>query len=109
MTEEEMVAIGGKWHIFFFVFRSYMPITDIALEEKMATHSVILALKIPWTEEPGGAWGHKELDMTEYTHQFQFNRSVVSNSLQPHELQHARPPCPSPTPGVHPHSCPLSR
>ena len=29
-------------------------------------------------------------------------------TLQPHELQHARPPCPSPTPGVHPNSCPLS-
>ena len=39
----------------------------------------------------------------------QFSRSVVSDSLQPHELQHARPPCPSPTPGVHPNSCPLSR
>ena len=33
----------------------------------------------------------------------------MSNSLQPHELQHTRPPCPSPTPGVHPNSCPLSR
>ena len=32
----------------------------------------------------------------------QFSRSVVSNSLWPHESQHARPPCPSPTPGVHP-------
>ena len=31
----------------------------------------------------------------------QFSRSVMSDSLQPHELQHARPPCPSPTPGVH--------
>ena len=31
----------------------------------------------------------------------QFSSSVVSNSLQPHELQHARPPCPSPTPGVY--------
>ena len=31
----------------------------------------------------------------------QFSRSVMSNSLQPHELQHARPPCPSPTSGVH--------
>ena len=38
----------------------------------------------------------------------QFSRSVVSNSLQPHGLQHARPPCPSPTPGVYSHSCPLS-
>ena len=39
----------------------------------------------------------------------QFSRSVVSDSLRPHELQHARPPCPSPTPGVHSHSCPSSR
>ena len=31
----------------------------------------------------------------------QFSRSVVSTSLQPYELQHTRPPCPSPTPGVH--------
>ena len=33
----------------------------------------------------------------------------MSDSLQPHELQHARPPCPTPTPGAHPNSCPLSR
>ena len=39
----------------------------------------------------------------------QSSRSVVSNSLQPHEPQHARPPFPSPTPGVHPNPCPLSR
>ena len=39
----------------------------------------------------------------------QFSHSVVSNSLQPHESQHARPPCSSPTPGVYPNSCPLSR
>ena len=39
----------------------------------------------------------------------QFSRSVVSNSLRPHEPQHARPPCPSPTPRVHPNPCPLSR
>ena len=39
----------------------------------------------------------------------QFRRSVVSNSLRPHELQHARPPCPSQTPGVYSNSCPSSR
>ena len=39
----------------------------------------------------------------------QFNRSVVSNSLQPHGLQHARPSSPSPTPGVYSNSCSLSR
>ena len=38
----------------------------------------------------------------------QFSRSVVSDSLRPHEPQHARPPCPSPTPRIHPNSCPLS-
>ena len=40
---------------------------------------------------------------------FQFSRSVVSNSLRPHGLQHTRPPCPSPAPGVHSNSCSLSR
>ena len=39
----------------------------------------------------------------------QFSHSVMSDSLQPHEPQHARPPCPSPTPGVYPNPCPLSR
>ena len=38
----------------------------------------------------------------------QFSRSVMSNSLQLHGLQHARPPCPSPTSRVYPNSCPLS-
>ena len=38
----------------------------------------------------------------------QFSRSVVSDSLQPHESQHTRPPCPSPTPGVYSNACPLS-
>ena len=39
----------------------------------------------------------------------QISRSVVSNSLRPHESQHARPPCPSPTPGVHSDSHPSSQ
>ena len=38
----------------------------------------------------------------------QFSRSVMSNSLRPHGLQHARPPCPSPTPEVYSNSCPSS-
>ena len=39
----------------------------------------------------------------------QFSRSVVSNSLWTHEPQHARPPCPLPTPRVYPNSCPSSQ
>ena len=38
----------------------------------------------------------------------EFSRSVVSDCLQPHELQHTRLPCPSPTPRIYPNSCPSS-
>ena len=46
-----------------------------------------------------------------YTHisSVQFSRSAMSDSLPTHESQHTRTPCPSPTPGVHSNSCPLSR
>ena len=40
---------------------------------------------------------------------YQFSRSVVSDSLWPHEPQHARPPCPSPTPRIYPNPCPSSQ
>ena len=43
------------------------------------------------------------------SHSVQFSHSVVSDSLRPHESQHARPPRPSPTPGVYSNSCPSSR
>ena len=42
-------------------------------------------------------------------HPVQFSCSVMSDSLRPYEPQHARLPCPSPTPGVHPNPCPMSR
>ena len=44
-----------------------------------------------------------------HIHSVQFSRSVMSDSLQSYESQHARPPCPSPTPGVHSNSRPSSR
>ena len=44
----------------------------------------------------------------QFRHSVQFSRSVMSNSLQPHELQHARPPCQSPTARVHSNSHPSS-
>ena len=50
------------------------------------------------------AWGITRFQFTSV----QFSCSVVSDSLRPHESQHARPPCPSPTPGVYPNSCPSS-
>ena len=154
-----------------------------SLEKRMATHSRILAWRIPWTEEPRklySPWDHKELDTTEWltlslhffrcsfysllseaysikktrtrkrvtstwfinfsevilstaipsllwTHKscassdngsfivfrtfssVQFSRSVMSNSLEPHELQHARLPWSSPTPGTYSNSWPWVR
>ena len=46
---------------------------------------------------------HKSVNSVQCSH------SVVSDSPQPHGLQHARPPCPSPTPGVYSNPCPLSQ
>ena len=46
---------------------------------------------------------------TSFVTSVQFSCSVMSDSSQPHESQHARPPCPSPTPGVHSDSCPPSQ
>ena len=57
-------------------------------------------------------WGLLPSEMAETTSvkcSVHFSRSVVSNSLQPHELQHSRPPCRSPTPRVYPNSCPSSQ
>ena len=96
------------------------------LEKEMETHSSILALEIPWTEEPGGLQsmgsqrvGHDWLNITHMTltartckswqSQKLFSCPAVFDSSQPHGLQHARPPCPSPSPGVCPSSCPLLR
>ena len=47
-------------------------------------------------------------DERKYIYSVQFSHSVESDSLRPRGLQHARPPCSSPTPGVYPNSCPLS-
>ena len=88
------------------------------LEKGMVTYFSILIWRIPWTEEPGGLQllGHKRFQhnlVTNATHTYnssvQFSRSVVSGSLRHHESQHARPPCPSSTPGVHSNPRPLSQ
>ena len=55
----------------------------------------------------GASASATDIPMNQY--QYQFSLSVVSDSLWPHELQFARPPCPSPTPGVYLNSCSLSQ
>ena len=73
--------------------------------------------KIPWRRAwqptPGFLCGesHGQRSLLDYcpVKFSQFSRSIVSDSLRPHESQHTRPPCPSPTPGVHPDSRPSSQ
>ena len=65
-------------------------------------------LKSPWTERRSKRSILKD-DAVKVLHSVQFSRSVVSESLQPHGLQHSRHPCPSPTPRVYSTSCLLSR
>ena len=71
--------------------------------------------KCPVRLDPADFWGVLSPVWTapycavRYYSSVQFSRSFVSESLHPHELQHAMPPCPSPTPGVYSNSCPLSQ
>ena len=61
-----------------------------------------------WIAPQEGEQQRRENGQVRYS-SVQFSRSVMSDSLRPHESQQARPPCPSPTPGVYSNSCPLSR
>ena len=54
-------------------------------------------------------WDQARIPIYKVIRSDQISRSVVSDYLRPHESQHARPPCPSPTPGVHSNSRPSSR
>ena len=89
-----------------------------SLEKEMANPLQYSCLRNPM--DRGASWTivhgvTKESDTTYWLKNnvifssVQFSRSVVSDSLRPHESQHARPPCPSPTPGVHSDSCPSSQ
>ena len=78
----------------------------------MASHSSTLAWKIPWMEEPGRLQSMRLLrvgyDWSNFS-SVHFSCSVVSDSLRPHGLQHARLTCPSPTPRAYSNLCPLSQ
>ena len=80
----------------------------------MATHCSILACEIPWTDTLVGysSCGHKSWTWLSVGHHqvllLLSSPSVVYNFLQPHGLQHARIPCPSPSPRVCSNSCSLS-
>ena len=70
----------------------------------------LVGILVPWPGiEPGPLAVKMQSPNHWTTSSVQFSCSVVSSSLRPRGLQHARPPCPSPTPGVHPDSRPSSQ
>ena len=73
------------------------------LYSKVTGTLIRVVVRINWEihESRCSAWHAEELN--------QFSRSVESDSLQPHGLQHTKPPWPSPTPGAHSNSCPSSQ
>ena len=83
-------AYISKIKIFFFIFLNLLVSQSITWEKQR--NEIVLALGVGFQFSS-----------------VQFSRSVVSDSLRPHESQHARPPCPSPTPGVHSDSHPSSQ
>ena len=73
--------------------------------ENPITNLMLMVVQVELLHELKGCLSRSDYQFSSV----QFSRSVVPDSLWPHELQHARPPCPSPTLGVYPNSCPLSR
>ena len=69
----------------------------------VSTDLPILDISHKWNHIICGLW------YLAYFTTVQFSHSVMSDSSWPHELQHARPPCPPPTPRIHPNPCPSSR
>ena len=86
-----------RWHSQHFVYIYYFN------HSCTPTLQVVMLPRYRW-----GSWA-KEVKRHAQVTSVQFSRSVVSDSLWPQEPQHARPPCPSPTPRAHPNPCPLSR
>ena len=72
-------------------------------------HGISQARVLEWIAISFSRGSLQPSDRTRVFFIVQFSRSVVSNSSRPHESQHTRPPCPSPTPGVHPNPCPSSQ
>ena len=74
------------------------------------TTSALMELTSWWGGRSGNNKHNKQVSGITYQKVLvQFSHSVLSDSLQPHGLQHARLPCPSPTPRAYSNSCPLSQ
>ena len=87
----------------------YADDTILVAESEKELKSLLMRMKKRRVKKLAWNSTFKKLTSWHLVPSVQFSRSVVSNSLRPHESQHARPPCPSPTPRVHPDSRPSSQ
>ena len=103
------------WHLFFLgmvLITASCTVLWTSVHSSSGTLSIRsnpLNLSFPLYNHKGFDLGHTRKVLWVSLCSVQFSHSVVSDSLRPHGLQHARPPCPSPTPRVYSNSCPLSR
>ena len=95
-------AAGSLWGGGRYLLWEHSPVAEALPSLQILAH-LPMFLPACWTTATS-AYSHLNKNSL-----VQFGCSVVSDSLRPHEPQHARPPCPSPNPGVYPNPCPLSR
>ena len=90
------------------IFKNFIHVKPVSVKRWRGDSCYIEFAKIPWSFWDGG-WFIFEVSIVKIYHSKQFSHSVMSDSLRLHGLQHTRPPCPSPTPGIYSNSCPLSQ
>ena len=110
-VKEESEKVGLKLNIHKTKIKASGPITSWQIDGETVTDFILGGSKITADGDCNHEVKRRLLlgrkVMTNLS-SVQFSYSAVSDSLQPNETQHARPPCPSPTLGVHPNPCPLS-
>ena len=115
MLRELCTGLNLRWNqlVNFQLFhkRWKKPSWESPLPCPQFEHWVTCAIKIQRTLSKSVTWIFKGRQMGFHFHDIsvQFSSSVLSDSLWPNGLQHARPPCPSPTPGAYSNSCPSNR
>ena len=96
--------------LYFVMINVYMELSGFSSCENLIKLEMLCEKLTLLMVESGGNFSLRCFSATKFhISSVQFSHSVVSDSLRPHESQHTRPPCPSPTPGVHSDSHPSSK
>ena len=102
-----MQSLNHKSWAWEFLDRTACVCACVCVRVRLFTQSCLILCDLMDCSPPGSSiHGHFQARALEWVSSVLFSLSVVSDSLRPHELQHARPPCPSLTPGVHPNPYP---